>query len=51
MHVVIAQKDHMPASLGPSDKMHPFLNQSLSGLVSRVGLAGQNQLHWVLGIG
>src|SRR5664279_2912370 len=44
-HVVITQKDHMVARLSPPDEMRPFLNQGLPGLIRRMGLAGNDELH------
>ena len=41
----------MRADLGPPDKLNPFLNQRLSRLVRRMGLAGEDKLHRALRIG
>ena len=41
----------MGAHLGPPDELGPFLNQGLSRLVRRMGLAGKDELHRALGIG
>ena len=51
MHVIVTEEDHLGAGLGPPDEMHPFLNQGLSRLVYRMGLARQDELHRALRMG
>ena len=41
----------MRTRLGPADELHPLLDQGLPGLVSRMGLAGDDELHRTLRIG
>ncbi len=43
--VVIAQKDHSIAQVGPCDELNPGLDQRLAGLVRRMSLAGHDKLH------
>ena len=47
-HVVVAEEDDMRRDLGPPDEVGPSLDQGLPGLVGRVGLAGEDQLHRAL---
>ena len=49
-HVVVAEEDDVGARLGPPDEADPLLNQGLPGLVRRMGLAGDDDLHRALGI-
>ena len=44
-HVVVTEKDRMAARFGPPDEMRPFLNHGLPRLVSRMGFAGNDELH------
>ena len=41
----------MGARLGPAGELHPLLNQGLSRIVLRVGLARDDELHRALRIG
>ena len=49
-HIVVAQEDHVRLHFGASNKLDPFLDHGLPGLVGRMGLAGQDQLYRPLGI-
>ena len=51
LHVVVAEEHDMGAGRGLTDEMHPFLDQGLTRLVCRMGLAGKDELHRVLRVG
>ena len=50
-HVVVTEEDHMTANLGPPDELCPLLDEGLAGLVRRMGLAGEDELHGALRLG
>jgi hypothetical protein len=51
MHVVITQEDHVGTNFGTPNKMGPFLNQGLPGLICWMGLSREDELHAALRIG
>ena len=50
-HIVIAEKDNMRAHQWLADEADPFMNQGSPGLVFRMRLAGDNQLHRAIRVG
>ena len=50
-HVVVTEENRMRTDLGPANELYPFLDQGLSRLVRRMGLAREDELHRALRIG
>ena len=50
-HVIVAEEDGMGTDIGSADELYPLLDQGLSRLVRRMGLARKDELHRSLWIG
>ncbi len=50
MHIVVAEEDRARTCFGAADKLHPVPDHILAGLIRRMRLAGNDELHGTLWI-